>query len=97
MDNPKNESDEIPKEATEADPSATETETDQDWKQFIHAEQEKFQNREKMEQNPIIKEGESSAEILASILVKIPVKRIVESAVEFLNKKVSKSKKKSKK
>jgi hypothetical protein len=92
-----NESVEMLKATTEADPPAADTEADLEWRQFIHQELERLQNREGVERNHMPKEAASSDQILASIIQKMPVERMIESAVSFLIKAKPNPTKKSKK
>jgi hypothetical protein len=81
-----NESVELLKAATEANPPAAVTEADLEWRQFIHQELEKLQNREKVERNGMPKKATSSNQTLASIIKKLPVESMIESAVRFFIK-----------
>jgi paraquat-inducible protein B len=91
-----NESVEILKAATEADPPAA-AEADQEWRHFIHQELEKLQNQEKVERNGMSKEASSSDQTFASMIKKIPVERMIDSAVRFLIEAKPNPTKKSKK
>jgi hypothetical protein len=82
--------------STEEDNTPIEKNESDEWKQFIHEELERMQNREKMKQNHMTNEDKWLDQTIASILAMIPFERLVKSAEHYLNKTKSRSTKKSK-